>query len=194
MNQDRDSIRFHCENKKGGELNDGTDFPYQQGGEFNGIIAYLTKESGGNVHVKEIVNITASTDAHNSRWRIMDHSLSGFMSQNRPDSWICFDFKGKLVSLSHYTLRSHAGGMMCPIQWEVEGSTDGDHWRSVDSRTTRDLWGRSMVRTYACSKADSSQFFRFIRVKQTGENNNNGHHLCLGGIEFFGKMKSETRI
>jgi hypothetical protein len=71
--------------------------------------------------------------------------LNGFLQSRRifatlndyvPNSWICFEFKNKSVSLHHYTLKSSGQGAHFFVQWEIEGSNDGSTWKSLDSRNT----------------------------------------------------------
>jgi hypothetical protein len=170
-------------------------FRYHEGGEFEGILHHLTKECGGNVHKKGTVNITCSSNAPSSPcnkfWKVADHEWSHYWhSQNYPDSWICFDLKDKQISLQHYTLKSTGNGCRYFIQWEIEGSKDGNTWKNLDNRNTKEMGGNFIVKTYACWNASPSEFFRFIRMRQTGKNSSNNDHLLLCNIEFFGELKS----
>jgi hypothetical protein len=162
-------------------------FPYIEGHEWNGILSDLTQKCNGNVHKKGIVTITSSGGEGNEPWDVVNYGCNDYWrSWNVRNSWICFDFKEKVVSLQHYTLKSWSNDHF--IQWEIEGSNDEETWRSIDTRSTVDLCGKSIVKTYKCSK--TTEFFRFIRMRQSGKNNHDSHHLALAGIEFFGSIKS----
>jgi hypothetical protein len=164
--------------------------PYIQGGGWNGILAHLSKEFGGDIHGKGIVNITSSGDHVNSCWQVADHKWNDYWcSENVENSWICCDFKDKSVLLRHYTLKSNYHGYHCFVQWQIEGSNDENTWKSLDSRETKDLWGKSMTKTYKCSKANSNEFFRFIRMRQTGKDSSLQNFFMLSNIEFFGWLK-----
>jgi hypothetical protein len=76
------------------------------------------------------------------------------------------------------------------LQWQIEGSNDGNTWKSLDSRSTNDLYGIWIVKTYACSAVNPNEFFRFIRIRQTGRNSHNNDFFNLCNIEFFGKLKN----
>jgi hypothetical protein len=161
-----------------------------EGSEWNGILDYFTKECGGNVHKKRIVNITSSGDGSNKCWQVANYGWNdSWYSSDAPNSWICFDFKENYVSLQHYTLKSHEGYLDFFIEWVIEGSNDGNTWKVLDNRNTRDLCGTSRVKTYECSTSKSNEFFRFIRMRQTGKNSNNEDHLFLTNIELFGLLK-----
>jgi hypothetical protein len=117
--------------------------------EFEGsILRHLKGKCGGNVHEKGVVNITSSSDQSNKCWQVADYGWNGYwMSQPVSNSWICFDFKQRKLSLQHYTLKSGNVGAHYPIQWEIEGSEDGNSWNCLDSRNTRDLCGIGAVNT-----------------------------------------------
>jgi hypothetical protein len=169
-----------------------TSFPFVsdvKGGEWNGIISHLTKQCGGNVHEKGLVKITSSADGYNNPWQVVNYGRNDWWnSENSPNSWICFDFIEDSVLLQHYTLASH---VPCDwfTEWEIEGSNDGNVWKSLDSRNTRELCGASLVKTYECQRANSNEYFRFIRMRQTGKASDNSDCLILCNIEFFGILK-----
>jgi hypothetical protein len=164
-------------------------YHYVAGHEFEGIINALTKECGGNVHDKGIVNITSSGDYKNRASQVADHGWNGYWStQNTPNSWICFDFKEKNISLERYTLKSDGGGHYL-VQWEIEGSNDGTTWTRVDRRNTQELRSSYIVKGFECSSENRSKFFRYIRLRQSGINAANCNHLMLCNIEFFGILK-----
>jgi hypothetical protein len=165
-------------------------FRYHEGGEFDGILSNLSRECGGNVHEKGIINITASSTALNNCWQVADHGWDDrWISNNSPHSWICFDFKDKCVSVTHYTLKSHNGNLNFPVQWEIEGSNDGSAWKSLDSRNTKELAASGRARTFECCNANSDEFFHLIRMRQTGVTSHNSNYLIFSTLEFFGWMK-----
>jgi hypothetical protein len=164
-------------------------FAYIEGSEWNGILNHFTEECGGNIHEKGIVNITSSSDARSKCWEVANYGWNDYWaSKDVPNSWICFDFKEKSVSLQHYTLKSNNYRYFC-IEWVIEGSNDGNTWKVLDNRNARDLCGNSLVKTYECSTSKSNEFFRFIRMRQTGKDSDNNDNLALAKIEFFGVLK-----
>jgi hypothetical protein len=165
-------------------------FPYIIGNEFDGIINFLRKECGGNVHGKRIVNITCSGDGYNKCWEVAYYGWSDYwVSREMSNSWICFDFKEKSISLQHYTLKSGSLTDHYFIQWAIEGSNDGRTWKSLDSQNTKDLCGDFITKAYKCSASNQNEFFRFIRMRQTGKNSIGNFFLWLCNIEFFGRLK-----
>jgi hypothetical protein len=158
----------------------------------------LTSQVGGNVHEKGVVNITSSSDYDSSYgcWNVADHGSDNIWnSQNIADSWICFEFKRHSVSLKNYTLKSYNGsqGSHHPREWVVEGSKDGSTWDNLGSQNTEELNGPSIVKTFNCSSAKSSEFFRFVRLRQTGRNclsSREYHYFVLQAVEFFGTLQN----
>ena len=101
---------------------------------------------------------------------------SEFCSKNAPNSWIRYDFKGRRVTPTSYSIRSCCGepGGPLPKSWVLEVSNDGSEgsWKVVDRRENNsDLFSRNCPVT--CNfeiSAPPSGAFRFVRLRQTGKN------------------------
>jgi hypothetical protein len=77
-----------------------------------GILNHLTSRFGGNVHDRNVVNITAHRDAYNSDGHAAKNvadveDYSYFYSASEPNQSICFDFKTLRIKPTHYTIRTH---------------------------------------------------------------------------------------
>jgi hypothetical protein len=158
---------------------------------------HLRKECGGNVHEKGIVEITASSTNHGSCSSVAEGLRSGdWSSRKEPNSWICFDFKENCVSLTHYYLATDSDGSLMtprnspPIRWKLEGSNDhGITWKSIDDRDTDDIAIPGSFKTFDCRNTNRREFFRWIRITQTGLNVLGDYCFNLGKVEFFGWMQ-----
>jgi hypothetical protein len=176
--------RFHFE-----------EFEFSEGGAFSGILSDLTKKCGGNVHENGIVNITSSGDNRNNCWQIANHGWTDcWISQNDANSWVCFEFKNSQISLTSYTLRSHTGTVNYLVHWVIDASNDERSWVEIDRRDTQELVGNNLVKNFRCSGAQTSEFFRFIRIRQTRETSSNSNCLVLCNVEFFGASISVTQV
>jgi hypothetical protein len=114
-----------------------------------------------------------------------------FYTHNSANSWIQFDFKDRSVSLTHYALKSdgHTYGSYHLLEWTISGSNDGKDWTILDEQNTQDLNGNYVTKMFCCGDSSSvSQFYRYIRLTQTGKNSSGHDHLMLANIEFFGSM------
>jgi hypothetical protein len=149
----------------------------------NGILAYLS--GSANAHLEGCVDVTNPSIEQQRRKRGRSDSMEW---ENPPDSWICFDFKQRLVSLQHYTLTIPDGWSGDCVRWEIEGSNDKKTWNNIDVEETEKLYGDSDVKTFECSE-DCNEFFRLIRIKQIGNNSDNSEILRSNNIEFFGTLK-----
>jgi hypothetical protein len=110
-----------------------------------------------------------------------------FYTQNSANGWIQFDFKDRSVSLSHYALKSDGDDSCHLLQWGLSGSNDGNDWTILDERNTQDLNGNYVTKMFRCNETSSvSQFYRDIRLTQTGKNSSGHDYLLLANIEFFG--------
>jgi hypothetical protein len=144
---------------------------------FDGIIASLTRECGGNVHTRGIVSITTTGDNRNHCYQVVDYDWTDhWYCYDNTTTWIIFDFKDRRISVTHYSIRSDGHNGYHLLQWNREGSNDGDLRTILDKRNTQDLNGNRVVKSYECESHDSS-IYRFVRLTQTGPNSSNGTQL-----------------
>ena len=172
----------------------GKEFVYDESNPLNGVIAHLTRECGGNVHDKGIVNVTSSTFGSSAcepklAVNVLNPETSTwFASKNLPDSWICYDFKDSRVSPTSYSVRSFPYGPRNNHlkSWVFEVSKDGDEWTIIDRRdNNEDLNGKHVTRNFRISPTPSESF-RFIRLRQTGKTHKGEDWLTLTALEIFG--------
>jgi hypothetical protein len=99
-----------------------------------GIISHLTAKSGGNVHDRGVIEITANSVSETfypQNTADIEIGLS-FCSDDKPSQWICLGFKTLRIEPTHYTIRT---GHWSPLKsWAVEGSDDGVSWTEIDRR------------------------------------------------------------
>lgn len=115
------------------------EFNQQFGNEFNGIMNYLTKKTGGNIHDNKTIRITSNSIWNdNIRYHpknLVDFNKNNFYeSKNERGGIICFDFKDNLVHLTGYSIRSYnAGENFANMRnWVVEVSNNGNDWMEID--------------------------------------------------------------
>jgi hypothetical protein len=124
------------------------------------IIAHWTRECGGNVHDRHVVEVTCGSfeketqGANPHSGALNDNPYfaaknaadlktgSEFLSAYRDkkediahtrNNWVCCDFKERRIVPTHYTNcpnYSDSGGFHV-ISWLVETSTDGENWQEV---------------------------------------------------------------
>lgn len=162
----------------------------------NGIIAYLTQKFRGNVDDTEIVTATLSTTYTGgdfaAKYAADLGSDSMCHSENRRESWFCYDFKERRVQPTSYSVRSccnDAGGHHLK-SWVVEVSNDGQEWIEIDRHeNNNDLNGRHVVRNFNLANPQTGSF-RFFRLKQIGPSHNQivgvSDCLVITSLEVFG--------
>jgi hypothetical protein len=164
----------------------GKQVQFQSSLPLDGILASLTRQFGGNVHTKEIVEIKASSTQYHQCQQVADYAWTSYWhSRNMINSWIQFDFKDRRISVAHYSIKSDGEGNSHLAKWSLAGSEDAESWTVLDERDTQDLDGSYVVKTYECQSHRSS-CFRFIRLTQTRLNSSKNQHLMLANVEFFG--------
>lgn len=173
------------------------------GRPLGGIISYLTKKCGGNVHKQKVVAVTSSRsrtgkDAHTARNAVDLEATSVFCSPCRdpkadipdaPNNWICYDFKERKVLPTHYSIRSFVDGDAWVYQgfmksWRIEVSMNGDGWTVIDKRDNNSLLHRQGV--VATFEVERKERCRFVKLVQIGRNTHGDDMLCICAFELFG--------
>lgn len=172
------------------------DYDSKSPNNLKGIIHYLTKECGGNVHEKHVVEVTASSTLNNdsnfSPKNAVDLEDSNryFASNNSQNSWLKYDFKDKKIVPTHYTIRTRrANQIYNPSNWIIEASNDNDNWKTIDTQNNGPFLNNNVTQNYKINrKLDENEGFRYIRFKQLLNNNGGSFNLYIAGLEFFGKI------
>ena len=165
--------------------------------QYSGILTYLTRKFGGNVHDKGIVNVTGSSiriedeDEFQPKDAADFSRLSSYQANgSQENAWLCYDFKDRKVIPKAYVIRSQGAGQggYHPKSWVVEVSSDGSSWQVVDRRNNdHSLDGYHLTNLFTVSEIPS-QSFRFVRLRQTGPNHDGTYHFGLSGFEIFGTL------
>lgn len=169
--------------------------------QFEGIIHYLTQKSGGNVSDNGTVNITASSsygdripknavDLHNTQ--------NYFQASGDQRDWLRYDFVESKVCPTHYSVRTRPDSDGDhPRCWVIEGSNTGgendNEWTILDShQNDSTLQGKSFSFTFDI-KQGNKEFYRYLRIRQTGPNSNNRHYTAISALEYFGIINAEFK-
>jgi hypothetical protein len=152
----------------------------------DGIISYLSKKCGGNVHDKGIVTITsnrfASPELYGHPGNVADlNRKTCFAFVHVSGLWICWDFHTMRLRPSHYTIA--AWGLS---SWILEGSVDGASWTQIDRQ--RDHRGFSGFGTNIISFPVSTTVeCRRLRLTETDTKAQLTPVTCFA-VEFFGTI------
>lgn len=167
----------------------GKMYAYNGSNPFNGIISELRRRCGGNPDEKRLIQVNASSISYNSPHQLLRYDWSeNFATEAEPNSWIELDMKGMRVCVTHYTLKSKGHGTWFPKHWVIECRNNKEEgWTTIDERHTDDLCGKSRVKTY---RTQCSNWYRYIRMRQTAKNAGDDDTLDLTNIEIFGSLLS----
>jgi hypothetical protein len=138
------------------------------GSPFEGIIAQLTRESGGNVADCGIVEITASSLLNDRRIPKYAADLTdvehSFHLKNAANQWIEWKFKTGEIEPTHYSIRTHRGdtGRGHLQNWVLEGRIGDEKWRILDERhSDSQLNGISRIAMFHISNRSHVRVVRF---------------------------------
>jgi hypothetical protein len=159
-------------------------FAFSQEAPLNGIIAHLTRMCGGNVHKKDVVRIL-NAKAIRGLSAVADlETPDTYVSLAGAGQWIGYDFIGKTVIVSEYTLGSRTRDWLGEMDsWIIEGSMDSENWVEM-SRVVNcsDLNQPSIVRTFRIEQPVECRIWR-LRQDPFSHHNSN---IILSAIELFG--------
>jgi hypothetical protein len=155
---------------------------------FDGIAAYLRKESGQNPVSIGAIDIDCLSGNPYAE-KLFDPNWKCYWStKDAPGQWIMFRFPKYMVYLTDYTLKSpySKSGWNHLKSWIVEGSNDGENWSEIDRHEeNNDLNGKGKVMTW---RVQNPMRARMIRLRQIGKNHKGTDDIQLAGIEFFGQL------
>ena len=156
--------------------------------KLDGVIAYLTRECGGNVHDRGSVDVTANSAYENCRPNDVADlaSCDWYVSNDRPNEWICYDFKDRRLIPKSYSVKSCDCSHL--KSWVIEVSNDGKLWTEIDRRDNNNDLNNNMVTVNFKISRVPSERFRFFRLRQTGVSHGDDFYLVVTSLEVFGTL------
>jgi hypothetical protein len=159
-------------------------------GPLRGIIAHLTGVCGGNVDEKGVVWVTSKGNETRSSIRPRNAVDLGreshFFSSNGSNQWICYDFVGRRVRLTYYSIHSSAQTGDLLKSWEAQGSVNGQEWTALDRQAENNsLREIGAIRTFQVAV---EREVRMVRLMQTGMNHVGTDSFAISGFELFGDL------
>mgnify|MGYP001127010220 FL=1 len=113
-----------------------------------------------------------------------------YASKDQKDGHICFDFKDKQIQISSYLIQSCCNRWNNNHfrNWVVEGSNDNQKWEIIDEHSN-DSKLNGFDNKVAFYTKQENNFYRYIRIRQTGVSWQNNYWIYFPFLEFYGKLK-----
>lgn len=167
--------------------------------EFEGIMRYLTRTSGGNIHDNKTIDITSNSiygSCYPRNAVDYDNIYNYYFSLDDGNAFICFDFKEKLVRLKSYSIKTcnNEPYTYHLKSWVIEVSNDGKEWKEIDRRSDETSMNQRFV-TVSFDVREQSDYSRYIRLRQTGQSwceDGNHSKFLFHLIEFYGQLKERS--
>jgi hypothetical protein len=181
----------------------------------DGVIAQVTRECGGNVHDRHVVEVasgsfekeTVGANRHSGEY----HNDSDCAAKNAADletgsrffsacrghsediphtrnNWLCYDCKERRIVPTHYTIRTNGSrpGNVHLKSWLVETSVDGENWREVAREEDNEQFnGGYFTGTFAVAGGGECRFIRLVNI---GRNHFGDDQLFISAWEIFGNL------
>jgi len=149
---------------------------------FTGLIG--TRPAGNLPDAEAVSNVSASGENppneiaanlfdgdENSKWLVFE-----------PAGWVQFQLDEPTV-IDHYALTSaNDFDGRDPKAWTLKGSTDGNSWTELDSRSGQDFPDRFLAKDYTFDNSESYQYYRLEVTANSGDD-----LLQLAELSLFGK-------
>lgn len=137
----------------------------------------------GNVtdHVTEVRASAENTDGREVKEHLVDSLSSTKWLAFEPTAWLEFDFDAP-VEVQRYALTSaNDHEERDPRDWTLKGSTDGEDWTTLDTRTGETFEERFQTKTYALDASVVGEY-RHFRLEIT--KNGSGDLVQLADVQF----------
>jgi len=163
----------------------------------NGIFYFLGITSSDDKKTwkspTNFVTITASSNGGGANYPLaglisIPPTGTCFCTNDSNGSWVMFTFKSYTILLTHYAIRARGDYDGYHLRtWVLEGSSDGQNWNQLLShQSDSTLSGIGGIGKW---KVNTQNYFAQIRIRITGPNSYDRHHLVLQSIEFYGRVK-----
>jgi hypothetical protein len=168
-------------------------YPFNAQAPLEGVIAGLTRQGGGNVADTGAVEVSASACLNESRFPPrFAADLTGdnvFVSVDKPNQWLCYNFAPRRLRVTHYAIRSRFDGWANsnnPKSWVVEVSPDAENWTLADTQADNDdLNNTNRIKAFELLAPVEGQY---VRLRQTAAAHSDKNVLAISGFELFGTL------
>jgi len=108
--------------------------------------------------------------------------------RSRGFRWI---FKNYSVKPTGYCFAHAADSVTFLRNWNLEGSTDQRQWKVISAHQDDTSLNKKDVFVYWDVKCE--EYFRFIRMRITGETAQQNLYLVANGFELYGTLKNDKQ-
>jgi hypothetical protein len=137
------------------------------GGGQNNVCGTLTDPATGGIATASTVGSTGQNASKafdlsaNSKWYAGDGIVTG---------WLAYQFPGTTSHAVHsYSLTSaNDVPQRDPSEWQLQGSTDGASWVTVDQRSAEVFANRGQTNSYTCASLTPFRSYRLLVTANGG--------------------------
>lgn len=183
-----ENVRYKNAKVKKKSVTNCDDIPFSKS-DLKGVFSHFRTYS--NIEKEVIVSCLSLNHGSPENLLDIDNTTYSYCTNDRPNSWICFEFKKRKIIPSAYTIKTtyNNEGMDHLKSWVIEGSVDNNNWMKLDEQNNCSLLnGENLCHTFVIENLDDRKEFKYLRIRQTGENWHNRNYLEICSIEFYGKL------
>ena len=150
--------------------------------------------------INKILIESNSVDPNSDAYNVIRSDDVYYLSQDKENSYICFDFMRRKVRLDYMHFYDSQQNKYCLINFRVEGSNDKNNWVTLTSMENM-IYGNSreaighFITLYQPYNEEYKCFFTYIRIVQTGQSyKTNNYVMGIRYIEFYGDVSEPIDI
>jgi hypothetical protein len=111
---------------------------------------------------------------------LIDNNVNTKYLTFNPSAWIQYQAPSSYIVKGYTIASANDAPERDPLNWTLQGSTNGSTWTTIDTRSNEDFPGRLQKRIFKFNNTTAYQYYRF------NLSNNSGTILQLAEIELFG--------
>lgn len=169
------------------------DFTWISNGDTNGIFYFIGQNFGRGTWsnpVSSRVTGSVSGTYAGTIADVTDRSAGQMITNNAVSSWLKWDFGASKLRITDYSLRGRLdnGGAASPRNWKLQGSNDNSNWTDLDEQIDNPIFSGQGIWTHLVV-SNLTGSWRYVRLLQTGLNNEGDYYLTASEIEFYGTLR-----
>ena len=119
-------------------------------------------------------------------------SFSTTVEVDKKNAWLKFDFLNRKVRPTNYSIQTIdlPSGNSHLKSWVIDGSNSDKNWKILDSRNNETCLDDNLAEnTFDIHEnLDADEYYRYLRIRQTGLNSRKTSQLIINALEFFGTI------
>jgi hypothetical protein len=158
----------------------------------NGYTQAFTNPSGSSLVLSASSLLSVDSVPANATNRIIQGTASSsaqvFHTQSGAGQWMKLNLIAKTIKPRYYLIQGRRDFNGQHLRnWQLQGSNDDSNWDVLDTQSSNTAIGQGTWFIGDCREV--TQYYRYLRIFQTGNNSSSASFLTFSQIEFYGDLQ-----